>query len=81
MTLLLQIDLSHVLLAALLYDEKCRAAEVRVQLDRVGANVCREVLLGDNLPHGVHEHCCAATSPVCGERGVHEARLDVDQHL
>ena len=68
-------------MAALLDDEDCRAAEVRFQLDCVRTNVSREVLLGDDLAHGVHEHGCTVASLACGEHGANGARLNVYVHL
>ena len=71
----------HALLAALLDDEDGRTAEVCVQLNFVHAGVRGEVLLGDDLAHGVHECGSAAAGLACGEHGVHDTRLDAYLHL
>ena len=78
---LLQVDLLDVLLAALLDDEDCRAAEVCAQLDFVCTSVCVEALLSDDLTHGVHEHCGCVGNLACVECGVNRTRLHVHEHL
>ena len=78
---LLQVDLLDVLLAALLDDEDCRAAEVCAQLDFVCACLRVHALLRDGLTEVVHEHCRGDSCLSCGECGVYETRLDVHEHL
>ena len=62
---LAEADLLYALLAAHLDDEDCSAASACAQLDFVCASVYVEVLLGDDLTHGVHEHCGCVGSLAC----------------
>ena len=54
----------YALLAVHLDDEDCSAACVCAQLDFVCTDVGVEVLLSDDLAHGVHEHSRTASSSV-----------------
>lgn len=78
---LLQIDASRVLLAALLDNQECRAAESGRELNAIRASLTCEVLLRNNLAQTVQEKSLALRCTRSGEHRRDRATLNIHMHL
>ena len=78
---LLEIYLLYELLAALFYDEHGGAAGAVREFNAVGSLACSEVLLGNHLAHGVHEHRLHRGCLGGSERRAHRTGPYAHEHL